>query len=56
MSIKSSLCALIAAVLPGLGMAQGCHDGMDSQHQAMSWVTGMHWDAEAGICVPVASS
>jgi hypothetical protein len=56
MSIKSIFSALVLVVLPGFALAQGCHNGMGREEQAMSCATGMHWDAEAGVCVPVASS
>jgi hypothetical protein len=56
MSIKFILTALVLGLVPGLSMAQGCHNGMDQQDQAMTCVPGTQWDVDAGACVPVASS
>ncbi len=56
MSVKIIISALVLAVLPGLGAAQGCDHGMKTEEQAMSCVEGMQWDIDAGVCVPVASS
>ena len=56
MSIKFIFTALGLALLPGLGMAEGCHHGRNQQDQAMTCVPGTQWDVDAGACVPVASS
>jgi hypothetical protein len=56
MPIKTILTTLILTVVPGLALAQGCHNGMDPTEQAMSCLPGSHWDEQTASCVPVASS
>jgi hypothetical protein len=56
MTLRILVAAATLAVLPVFAVAQcvGSHARMDQQ--AMSCLPGTAWDAESGVCVPVASS
>jgi hypothetical protein len=55
MTIRTFLITTIVALIPALGLAQGCH-GDRADQQAMSCAEGTAWDEATGTCVPQISS
>lgn len=56
MTIRTVLAALAVAILPGLAAAMGCSGTPVEEQTAQTCVVGTAWDAEAGACLPVATS
>lgn len=55
MTRKSALAALALALLPSLGLAQGCRGDLPD-HTASSCMDGHVWDEAKGMCVEQPSS
>ena len=54
MKTRTAFATLALALLPSLGLAQGCHD--KSEISASSCIEGHVWDEAKGTCVPQPSS
>lgn len=56
MTLKTIIAAAALAVVPALASAQCAGSAAKMDQQAMSCLPGTAWDAQTGICVPVATS
>lgn len=56
MTLRTLVAAAALAVSPVLAGAQCAGDHAKADQQAMSCLPGTAWDAETGLCLPVASS